>query len=92
MRPIWAEVALGVLGCAAMLGLAAFANGNMWTGLHQRHWVVRPPEGGPRGGVDVDCGQAGTVMRFVPPVAALATGDVDAGRDLHEPVRLNTDR
>ena len=39
-------------------------------------WVVRPPEGGPRGGVDVDCGQAGTVMRFVPPVAALADGMV----------------
>jgi len=41
-----------------------------------RAWVVRPPEGGPRGGVDVDCGQAGTVMRFVPPVAALADGPV----------------
>ncbi|WP_298750628.1 3-phosphoshikimate 1-carboxyvinyltransferase [uncultured Serinicoccus sp.] len=39
-------------------------------------WVVRPPEGGPRGGVDVDCGQAGTVMRFVPPLAALADGPV----------------
>jgi hypothetical protein len=23
---------------------AAFANGNMWTGLHQRNWVVRLPE------------------------------------------------
>ncbi|HEU4676313.1 MAG TPA: 3-phosphoshikimate 1-carboxyvinyltransferase [Motilibacteraceae bacterium] len=37
-------------------------------------WRVTP---GPlRGGVDVDCGLAGTVMRFVPPVAALADGDV----------------
>ena len=29
-----------------------------------------------RGGGSVDCGLAGTVMRFVPPVAALADGDV----------------
>ncbi|GAB48436.1 3-phosphoshikimate 1-carboxyvinyltransferase [Mobilicoccus pelagius] len=37
-------------------------------------WIVEP---GPiRGGVDVDCGLAGTVMRFVPPVAALADGPV----------------
>ncbi|MDQ1246326.1 MAG: 3-phosphoshikimate 1-carboxyvinyltransferase, partial [Actinomycetota bacterium] len=28
------------------------------------------------GGVDIDCGLAGTVMRFLPPVAALARGDV----------------
>lgn len=39
-------------------------------------WVVRPPWGGPRGDVDIDCGQAGTVMRFVPPVAVLADGPV----------------
>ncbi|MEV0295105.1 3-phosphoshikimate 1-carboxyvinyltransferase [Nocardia sp. NPDC050710] len=30
----------------------------------------------PLGGGSVDCGLAGTVMRFLPPVAALATGDV----------------
>jgi 3-phosphoshikimate 1-carboxyvinyltransferase len=29
-----------------------------------------------RGPAEVDCGLAGTVMRFLPPVAALATGDV----------------
>lgn len=28
------------------------------------------------GGITVDCGQAGTVMRFVAPLAGLATGDV----------------
>ncbi|MGN6333103.1 MAG: 3-phosphoshikimate 1-carboxyvinyltransferase [Motilibacteraceae bacterium] len=37
-------------------------------------WQVTP--GALRGGVDVDCGLAGTVMRFVPPVAALAAGEV----------------
>ena len=36
-------------------------------------WTVTP---GPLHGGDVDCGLAGTVMRFVPPVAALADGDV----------------
>lgn len=37
-------------------------------------WEVTP---GPlRGPATVDCGLAGTVMRFVPPVAALADGDV----------------
>jgi 3-phosphoshikimate 1-carboxyvinyltransferase len=37
-------------------------------------WVVTPRP--LRGPADVDCGLAGTVMRFVPPVAALATGAV----------------
>jgi D-xylose transport system permease protein len=30
LRPIWAEVTLGVIGCIAVLGLAAFANANLW--------------------------------------------------------------
>ncbi|MGH3507925.1 MAG: 3-phosphoshikimate 1-carboxyvinyltransferase [Nocardioidaceae bacterium] len=34
-----------------------------------------------RGAAHVDCGLAGTVMRFVPPVAALATGRVDFDGD-----------
>ena len=37
-------------------------------------WSVTP--GVLHGGADVDCGLAGTVMRFVPPVAGLATGPV----------------
>ncbi|MFC5999590.1 3-phosphoshikimate 1-carboxyvinyltransferase [Quadrisphaera sp. GCM10027208] len=36
-------------------------------------WLVTPA---PLHGGSVDCGLAGTVMRFLPPVAALATGDV----------------
>ena len=44
-------------------------------------WVVTP--GAVRGGGHLDCGLAGTVMRFLPPVAALADGPVafdgDAG-------------
>ena len=38
-------------------------------------WLVTPP-GALAGGVTLDCGLAGTVMRFLPPVAALATGAV----------------
>ena len=44
-------------------------------------WKVTP---GPiRGGATVDCGLAGTVMRFVPPVAALADGPVIFDGDPH---------
>ncbi|GAB3385347.1 3-phosphoshikimate 1-carboxyvinyltransferase [Humibacter soli] len=36
-------------------------------------WLVTPPDE-LTGSTTIDCGQAGTVMRFVPPVAALALG------------------
>ena len=39
------------------------------------HVAVAAPDG-LRGGGSVDCGLAGTVMRFVPPAAALADGPV----------------
>ncbi|NHN56429.1 3-phosphoshikimate 1-carboxyvinyltransferase [Calidifontibacter sp. DB0510] len=42
-------------------------------------WTVTP--GRIRGCADVACGLAGTVMRFVPPVAALADGPVDFDGD-----------
>ena len=38
-------------------------------------WQVTPPKAFAAGG-DIDCGLAGTVMRFVPPIAALADGTV----------------
>ena len=44
-------------------------------------WTVTPgPLTGP---AHVDCGLAGTVMRFLPPVAALATGPVTFDGDPH---------
>lgn len=43
------------------------------------HWIVEPQQ--LRGPATVDCGLAGTVMRFVPPVAALAAGRVDFDGD-----------
>ncbi len=44
-------------------------------------WKVTP--GRFVGGAAVDCGLAGTVMRFVPPVAALADGPVEFDGDAH---------
>ena len=42
--------------------------------VDETSWSVQP---GPlHGHVSVDCGLAGTVMRFVPPVAGLARGPV----------------
>jgi len=38
VRPVWAEVLLSVIGCGAVLGLAAFANANLWPkGLANRY-------------------------------------------------------
>jgi 3-phosphoshikimate 1-carboxyvinyltransferase len=48
-------------------------------------WVVTP--GTARGPVTVDCGLAGTVMRFLPAVAALADGPVRFDGDAHARVR-----
>jgi D-xylose transport system permease protein len=51
VRPMWAEVLLGVVGCAASLGLAWYANNNFWPqGLANRiaieqNWGA-PPAGG----------------------------------------------
>ncbi|MCW2761082.1 MAG: 3-phosphoshikimate 1-carboxyvinyltransferase [Marmoricola sp.] len=47
-------------------------------------WLVFP---GPLRGGRVDCGLAGTVMRFVPPVAALAKGQVHFDGDPHARTR-----
>lgn len=44
-------------------------------------WVVTP--GAFTGDAAVDCGLAGTVMRFVPPVAGLSTGTISFDGDPH---------
>ena len=50
VRPIWAEVLLGVLGCALVIGLVAFANANFWPpGLASQYAVdngITEPPGG----------------------------------------------
>jgi D-xylose transport system permease protein len=51
VRPMWAEILLGVIGCLAVLGVAAFANANLWPqGLADRIALEEgwgpAPEGG----------------------------------------------
>ncbi len=50
LRPMWAEVLLGLIGSIAVLGLAAFANNNFWPkGLADRYATennITPPAGG----------------------------------------------
>ena len=50
VRPMWAEVVLGVVGCAVVLGVSWFANNNFWPkGLADRfaqeHGIAVPPGG-----------------------------------------------
>jgi len=50
VRPTWAEVMLGAVGCLVVLGIAAFANGNYWppgaaTRFAQEHGIIEPPGG-----------------------------------------------
>jgi 3-phosphoshikimate 1-carboxyvinyltransferase len=63
-----------VLMAAALTALGARIDDIAGDDPAQADWLVTP---GPlRGGTEVDCGLAGTVMRFLPPVAALADGPV----------------
>lgn len=48
-------------------------------------WIISPAT--LRGGGSVDCGLAGTVMRFLPPVAALCDGPVAFDGDEHARIR-----
>ena len=46
-------------------------------------WAVTPLDSSSPRNAEVDCGLAGTVMRFVPPVAGLVDGEVDFDGDEH---------
>ena len=56
------------------LGIAIEETTVVVDGSEELQWIVTPAP--MRGGVKVDVGNAGTVMRFLPPLAALATGEV----------------
>lgn len=50
LRPRWAEVLIGTVSCAAVLGVAAYANANLWpAGLANKyaaeHGIAVPPGG-----------------------------------------------
>ena len=64
---------LMVAGLTA-LGIGIVETTAVVDGNEELQWIVTPAP--MRGGVRVDVGNAGTVMRFLPPLAALATGEV----------------
>ena len=61
--------------------LMAGALAALGTGVHDDgpDWLITPAR--LRGPASIDCGLAGTVMRFLPAVAALATGEVSLDGD-----------
>ncbi len=68
--------------------LMAKALASLGVGVADREdggWDVTPAA--LRGPADVDCGLAGTVMRFLPPAAALAEGEIRFDGDPHARVR-----
>lgn len=68
--------------------LMAAALSSLGVGFADREdggWDVTP--GALRGPADVDCGLAGTVMRFLPPAAALAEGEIRFDGDPHARTR-----
>jgi 3-phosphoshikimate 1-carboxyvinyltransferase len=67
------------LMAAALTSLGASVDGS------GDDWAVSP--GSFKGPAAVDCGLAGTVMRFVPPVAALADGPIAFDGDAHARTR-----
>ncbi len=70
-RPLRARDSLLMAGALRALGAGVGDLGEDWA-------VTPAPLRGP---ATVDCGLAGNVMRFVPPVAALADGDVEFDGD-----------
>jgi len=56
------------------LGIGIEEKSTVVNGVEELQWIVTPAP--LRGGVRIDVGNAGTVMRFLPPLAALATGEV----------------
>jgi D-xylose transport system permease protein len=57
VRPMWAEVVLGVVGCAAIIGIAWFANNNFWPqGLANRVALEQGWGPAPAGGWKIPTG------------------------------------
>ncbi|WBQ07193.1 3-phosphoshikimate 1-carboxyvinyltransferase [Kribbella sp. CA-293567] len=56
---------------------------SLGVGISEQDGLVTITPGSLKGPASVDCGLAGTVMRFVPPVAALADGEIAFDGDLY---------
>ncbi|MGZ6274314.1 MAG: sugar ABC transporter permease [Candidatus Limnocylindrales bacterium] len=65
VRPVWAEVLLGFISCGAVLGLAAFANANLWpTGLAARY-AAEHGISVPHGGLQIPTGFPYPIMLLI---------------------------
>ncbi len=95
-QPLTARDTTLMAGALRSLGVAidkiSLAGGTHHTGTthngdphHTNGWKVTPTR--LRGDTDIDCGLAGTVMRFVPPIAALVDGTVRFDGDPHARLR-----
>jgi len=51
LRPMWAEVLIGVVGCAVVLGLVAYANAYLWPEGLATQWSQRTGNPVPVGGI-----------------------------------------
>jgi len=78
---------VGIEGLAASTGAGSPRAGSTGIAGLDDDQPVRVTPGPLTGPAHVDCGLAGTVMRFVPPVAALADGDIRFDGDPRARVR-----
>lgn len=78
-RPLGSRDTTLMISALTALGATVERNGMEWTITPSAFAGDQP--------VDVDCGLAGTVMRFVPPIATLAGADVSFDGDEHARVR-----
>ncbi len=66
LRPMWAEVLLGAIGCIAVLGVAAFANANLWPqGLANRIAIEQNWGPAPAGGWKIPTGFPYPIMLLI---------------------------
>ncbi len=66
VRPMWAEAVIGVVGCVAVLGVAAFANANLWPeGLANRIAVEQNWGPAPEGGWKISTGFPNPIMLLI---------------------------
>ncbi|HEX9551504.1 MAG TPA: hypothetical protein VF971_10460 [Candidatus Limnocylindrales bacterium] len=66
VRPMWAEALIGVVGCVAALGLAGFANANLWPdGLANRVALEQNWGPAPEGGWKIPTGFPFPIMLLI---------------------------
>jgi D-xylose transport system permease protein len=65
VRPVWAEVLLAVIGCAAVVGLAAFANVNLWPQSLANRYAAEHGIPIPAGGLHISTGFPYPIMLLI---------------------------